>query len=143
MTQKLIVVVGATGATGGQGGSVISSFLKDRNWKIRGTTRNPKGEAKALSAKGVGMVKADLDDLASVEKAFAGANVIFAITHYSDNFWTKGMGKVNGNRVCARHQHGHSDGKALVPHCILEESGGIATEYGLEGSWVLTIFIIE
>ncbi|KAK9242344.1 hypothetical protein V1506DRAFT_90375 [Lipomyces tetrasporus] len=45
---KLIVVVGATG---GQGGSVISVFLKDKNFKVRGITRNPDGEnATALTA---------------------------------------------------------------------------------------------
>lgn len=91
MAQKLIVVVGATG---GQGGSVIASFLKDGNWKIRGLTRNPESEgAKALSAKGVEMVKGDLGDLASLERAFSGANVIFAITDYYENFWTEGWQK--------------------------------------------------
>ena len=88
MVQKLIVVVGATG---GQGGSVITSFLKDGNWRIRGLTRNPESEkAKALSAKGVEMVKGDLGDLASLGTAFSGANVIFTIMDYYENLWTKG-----------------------------------------------------
>lgn len=36
------------------------------------------------------MVKADLNNLSSLEEAFRGANVIFAITDYYENFWTKG-----------------------------------------------------
>ncbi|KAK9321326.1 hypothetical protein V1517DRAFT_293668 [Lipomyces orientalis] len=81
---KLIVVVGATG---GQGGSVISAFLKDPNFKIRGITRNPDGEkAKALTAKGVEMVRADLNDKASLVKAFEGAYAIFAVTDFFEPF---------------------------------------------------------
>ncbi|KAK9375186.1 uncharacterized protein V1513DRAFT_38825 [Lipomyces chichibuensis] len=81
---KLIVVVGATG---GQGGSVVSAFLKDKNFKIRGITRNPDGEvAKGLTARGVEMVRADLNDKASLVKAFEGAYAIFAVTDFSEPF---------------------------------------------------------
>jgi uncharacterized protein YbjT (DUF2867 family) len=136
MVQKLIVVVGATG---GQGGSVIASFLKDENWKIRGLTRNPESErAKALSAMGVEMVKGDLGDLASLERAFSGANVIFAITDYYENFWTEGWEKsmdieytqgTNMAKAASKvptlehylwstlpHSTRITEGKAIVPH---------------------------
>lgn len=44
---SLIVVVGATGA---QGGSVINQLKESLNWKVRGITRNVKGDkAGALS----------------------------------------------------------------------------------------------
>lgn len=44
---SLIVVVGATGA---QGGSVINQFKESLHWKVRGITRNVKGDkAIALS----------------------------------------------------------------------------------------------
>ncbi|KAK9384428.1 hypothetical protein V1515DRAFT_371106 [Lipomyces mesembrius] len=83
---KLIVVVGATG---GQGGSVISASLKDKNFKVRGITRNPDGEkAKALTAKGVEMVRADLNDEGSLVKAFEGAYAIFAVTDFNEPFAT-------------------------------------------------------
>ncbi|KAH7152641.1 hypothetical protein EDB81DRAFT_867995 [Dactylonectria macrodidyma] len=91
MAQKLIVVVGATG---GQGGAVVSAFLKDTQWNVRGITRNPNSEkAKELSAKGVEVVKADLNDFATLEAAFEGANVIFGISDYYDSFFTQGWQK--------------------------------------------------
>ncbi|KAF7557762.1 hypothetical protein G7Z17_g494 [Cylindrodendrum hubeiense] len=91
MTTKLIVVIGATG---GQGGAVVNAFLQDPEWTIRGITRDPTSEkARALSGKGVEMVKANLDDLASLEVAFEGANVIFGITDYYEHFWVEGWEK--------------------------------------------------
>ncbi|KAI9696698.1 MAG: hypothetical protein M1836_005060 [Candelina mexicana] len=79
-TTKLIVVVGATG---GQGGSVVSRFLNDTSYRVRGVTRNVESqEAKVLTSQGVEMVKADLNDYESVIRAFAGAAVIFAVTNF-------------------------------------------------------------
>ncbi|EGU85983.1 hypothetical protein FOXB_03492 [Fusarium oxysporum f. sp. conglutinans Fo5176] len=80
-TKKLIVVIGATG---GQGGSVVNSFINDPEWRVRGITRNPQSrKAKNLEARGVEVVQADLDDRASLAKAFQNANVIFAVS----DFW--------------------------------------------------------
>ena len=71
MADKLIAVVGATGH---QGGSVVSTFLNEQGWRIRGLTRNRNSPAaQALSARGVEMVNADLDDVASLTAAFQGA----------------------------------------------------------------------
>jgi len=68
MTKPVVVVIGATG---GQGGSVISSFLSDGNYSVRGITRNTQSEkAKTLHAKGVEVVSADLNDQASLVEAF-------------------------------------------------------------------------
>ncbi|KAF4435498.1 nitrogen metabolic regulation nmr [Fusarium acutatum] len=80
-TKKLIVIIGATG---GQGGSVINYFLNDPEWRVRGITRNPsRQKSKNLEARGVEVVQADLDDGASLAKAFQDANVIFA----ASDFW--------------------------------------------------------
>jgi uncharacterized protein YbjT (DUF2867 family) len=87
---KLIVVVGATG---GQGGSVISAFLKhaDGEYRLRGITRNASSEkAKALAAQGVEIAVADLNDEASVERAFQGATAIFAVTDFFEPFTKTG-----------------------------------------------------
>ena len=82
MADKLICVVGATG---NQGGSVISTFLKAKGWKIRGLTRNRNSaSAQALTAHGVEMVNADLDDVTSLAAAFQGAYAIFSVL----DFWT-------------------------------------------------------
>jgi uncharacterized protein YbjT (DUF2867 family) len=65
---KLITVIGATGA---QGGSVVAAALKSGLYKVRGVTRNVNSEAaKGLSAKGVEMVAADVNDVKSLEQAF-------------------------------------------------------------------------
>jgi len=81
---KLAVIVGATGT---QGNSVIGALLKDPSYKIRAITRNPSGEkGKALSAQGVEVVAADLNDEASLVKAFSGASVIFGVTDFFEPF---------------------------------------------------------
>ncbi|KAH6184226.1 hypothetical protein HBI68_013650 [Parastagonospora nodorum] len=79
---KLLVVFGATGQ---QGGSIVNTILGDaelsKEYKIRGTTRDPSQEsAQVLAKKGVEVVKADVDDAASLKKAFEGAHVVFANT---------------------------------------------------------------
>jgi uncharacterized protein YbjT (DUF2867 family) len=85
---KLIVVVGATG---GQGGSVAKYFLSDPEYRVRGVTRNPEGQkAHDLKALGVEIVKADVGDVESLEKAFEGAYAIFSVTDYYETFFAKG-----------------------------------------------------
>lgn len=86
---KIIAVMGATGT---QGGSVVSSFLKQGEYKVRGITRNANSDkAKALSAKGVEMVTADLDNEASLVKAFEGVTAVFAVTDFFDAFGKLGV----------------------------------------------------
>jgi uncharacterized protein YbjT (DUF2867 family) len=83
MADRLIAVVGATGM---QGGSVCRAILDDRGagFACRAITRDPgKENARALAARGAEVVKADLDDRASLERAFAGAHGAFCVT----NFW--------------------------------------------------------
>ena len=65
-------IVAVVGATGIQGGSVVSTLLQDGTYKIRGITRNVTGaKATQLTAQGVEMVEANLDDEASLVKAFS------------------------------------------------------------------------
>jgi len=68
-----------------QGGSVIREFLKEpEKYQIRGLTRNTtSAKSKALAELGVMMVQADLDDAASLQSAFSGAHIIYAMT----DFW--------------------------------------------------------
>ncbi|KAK1528848.1 Pex13 protein [Colletotrichum costaricense] len=86
MTKKIITVFGATGA---QGGSVVNIFLNDaklsKDWQVRGVTRDAtKDSSKALAAKGVEVVAADLGDKASLAAAVKGASAVFAVTNYWD-----------------------------------------------------------
>ncbi|KAL5332408.1 hypothetical protein BJX70DRAFT_384223 [Aspergillus crustosus] len=77
---KTIVIIGATGT---QGSAVAHTFLQLPNWHVRGITRNPASAAsQALTAKGVQIIKADIDDKASLLPAFAGAAVIFSNTDF-------------------------------------------------------------
>lgn len=83
--KKLVVVVGATG---NQGGSVARRFLQDPQYAVRGLTRDPSSAAaKELAGLGAEMVRAELDDVKSLEAAFAGANVIFSVTNYWEPFF--------------------------------------------------------
>lgn len=85
MSKKLLVIVGITG---NQGGSVASRFLEDPNYRIRGLSRDPASPAaKSLSAKGIEIVHADLDDRESLIRAFSGANLIFSVTNYWEPFF--------------------------------------------------------
>lgn len=67
-----------------QGSSVANVFLEEGGWHIRGLTRDPsKPSSRAWIDKGVELVKADVNDAASLKEAFAGSNVIFGVT----DFW--------------------------------------------------------
>jgi len=86
VSKKIIAVVGATGA---QGGGLARAILanKSGDYALRAITRKPDSDkGKALAEKGAEVVAADLDDVASLEKAFAGAHGVFCLT----NFWEHG-----------------------------------------------------
>ncbi|KUM66029.1 hypothetical protein ACN42_g1014 [Penicillium freii] len=82
--KKIIAVIGATGA---QGGAVVDVFLNDpllnQEWTVRAVTRDPsKDKAKKLKEQGADVVAADLNDKASLVKAFTGAAAAFGVTNY-------------------------------------------------------------
>lgn len=95
---RLIVVVGVTGIQVGvlssvtfvlkdtdcvQGSSVANTFLGLSGWKVRGITRNQSSPAaQGLEAKGVEIVKGDLDDKHSLLSAFEGATAVFSNTDF-------------------------------------------------------------
>src|SRR5262245_47708453 len=84
--KKIIAVVGSTGS---QGGGLANAILNDPNggFALRAITRKTDGDkAKALAAKGAEVVKADLDDVESLKKAFAGAYGVYAVTNFWEHF---------------------------------------------------------
>jgi uncharacterized protein YbjT (DUF2867 family) len=84
--KKIIAVVGATGA---QGGGLVRAILNDPDggFAVRAITRDTSSDkAKALAAAGAEVVSADLDDPASLERAFAGAHGAFCVTFYWAHF---------------------------------------------------------
>ncbi len=84
--KKIIAVVGATGA---QGGGLARAILSDENteFAVRALTRNANSDkAKALAAMGAEVVQADVDDLESLKRAFAGAYGAFCVTFFWEHF---------------------------------------------------------
>ena len=83
---KVIAVIGSTGS---QGGGLCNAILSDPNggFSCRAVTRKTDGEkAKALAARGAEVVKADLDDVESLKKAFAGAYGVYGVTNFWEHF---------------------------------------------------------
>jgi uncharacterized protein YbjT (DUF2867 family) len=77
------------GSTGTQGGGLCRAILADPNggFAPRAVTRDPnKDKAKALATNGAQVVKADLDDVESLKKAFAGAYGVYGVTNFWEHF---------------------------------------------------------
>lgn len=84
MTDRIILISGATGQQGG----ATARALAGKGFKIRALTRNPDSPAaKALAATGAELVKGELDDEASLTAALAGAWGAYGV----QNTWTAGV----------------------------------------------------
>ncbi len=84
--KKVIPVLGATGA---QGGGLVRAILSDPNggFAARALTRDVNSEkAKELAKLGAEVVAANVDDEASLQKAFQGAYGAFCVTFYWEHF---------------------------------------------------------
>lgn len=84
--KKVIAVLGATGA---QGGGLVRTILADPDgdFAARAITRDPGSEAaQAMAAAGAEVVAADIDDEASIERAFAGAYGAYCVTFFWAHF---------------------------------------------------------
>ena len=94
MAERTIVI---TGATGRQGGGVARELV-GKGFKLKALTRKPDGEAaRALAGLGIETLSGDLDDPASLKRAFTGAWGVFAV----QNTWEAGVAKEEeqGKRV--------------------------------------------
>jgi uncharacterized protein YbjT (DUF2867 family) len=84
--RKIIAVVGATGA---QGGGLVRAIQANpaAGFVARAITRDVNSEkARALAALGAEVVAADVDDQASLARAFAGAHGAYCVTFFWDHF---------------------------------------------------------
>jgi uncharacterized protein YbjT (DUF2867 family) len=84
--KKIIAVVGATGA---QGGGLARAILNDPNggFAVRALTRNTSSEkAQAMAKLGAEVVAADVNDLESLKRAFAGAYGAYCVTFFWEHF---------------------------------------------------------
>ncbi len=166
--KKIIAVMGATGA---QGGGLVRAILKDKSsvFAARALTRDVKSDkARALAAQGAEVVGADLDDLESLKRAFAGAHGAYCVTFFWAHFSPeKEIAGARAMAQAARHagvQHGIwstfedtrkwiplSDdrmptlmGKYKVPHFDSKaEANSVFTELGVPTTFLLTSFYWE
>jgi uncharacterized protein YbjT (DUF2867 family) len=84
--KNTIAVIGSMGA---QGSGLVNAAVADANAgvAIRAITRDPgKERAKEIAARGVEVVKADLDDPESLRQAFTGAYGVYAVTNFWEHF---------------------------------------------------------
>lgn len=72
-----------TGATGQQGGAVLR-HLRGRGIPVRALTRDPQAAAaRALADAGIAVVRGDLDDRASLDRALVGAYGVYSVQNYA------------------------------------------------------------
>jgi uncharacterized protein YbjT (DUF2867 family) len=163
--KKIIAVVGATGA---QGGGLVRAILSDKTspFTARALTRDVNSDkAKTLAALGAEVVAADLDDLESLRRAFAGAYGAYCVTFFWAHFSPeKEVAGARAMAQAAKHagvQHviwstfedtrkwvPLSDnrmptlmGKYKVPHFDSKAEGNSSfTELGLPTTFLLTSF---
>ena len=84
--KKIIAVMGATGS---QGGGLVRAILADPNggFAVRAITRDVNSDkAKELAKAGAEVVAADVDDPASLEKAFQGCYGAYCVTFFWAHF---------------------------------------------------------
>jgi uncharacterized protein YbjT (DUF2867 family) len=74
--ERIIVVCGATGRQGG----AVARHLVAAGWSVRGLTRDPDtAKAATLAQRGAYLIKADMADRASLDRAFAGAYGVYNV----------------------------------------------------------------
>jgi uncharacterized protein YbjT (DUF2867 family) len=86
MSKKIIAILGATGA---QGGGLVRAIVNDPNggFAARAIVRDPKSDkARALAALGAEVVAGDVDDEASLVRAFTGAHGAYCVTFFWAHF---------------------------------------------------------
>jgi uncharacterized protein YbjT (DUF2867 family) len=84
--KKIIAVVGATGA---QGGGLVRAVVNkpSSGFTVRALTRDSGSDkAKALAKLGAEVVAANLDDVESLKRAFAGCYGAFCLTNFWEHF---------------------------------------------------------
>jgi len=166
--KKIIAVMGATG---GQGGGLVRAIQADSGgpFRARAITRDAGSEkAKALAKTGAEVVAANADDVASLQKAFAGAHGVYCVTFFWEHFSTEKEMAHARNMAQAAKQAGvaHAvwstledsrrfipvsddrmptlQGKYKVPHFDAKgESDRFFTEAGVPTTFFLTSFYWE
>jgi len=113
-----------TGATGRQGSAVVRHMLQ-KGWRVRALTREPDSKAaQELERKGVDLLRGDLDDPASLERAANGAYGIYSVQDY----WTVGVKR----EVQQGKNLADAGKKAGVEHFVYSSAGGAERNSGID-----------
>ena len=133
MTEKKLIAV--VGATGSQGGGLVEAILTDpeQRFAVRALTRSAQSEkSQALAAAGAEVVEADLDDEASLRKAFDGVHGAFVVT----NYWVERTPEEEAARTRAEMELEQADNAARaakeagVAHVIWSTLEDTRTHFG-------------
>jgi uncharacterized protein YbjT (DUF2867 family) len=118
---KIILI---TGATGRQGGAVIRHMLP-KGWKLRALTRNPdSGVAQELERRGIEVVRGDLEDPTSLDRALRGAYGVFSV----QDFWSVGARR----EVQQGKNLADAAEKAGIAHFVYSSVGGAERNSGID-----------
>jgi uncharacterized protein YbjT (DUF2867 family) len=118
---RIILVAGATGK---QGGALVQHLLTGK-WKVRALTRNPESRAaKALAGRGVEVLRGDLEDPASLDRAVAGAYGVYSV----QDFWSVGARR----EVQQGKNLADAAAKASVEHFVYSSVGGAERNSGID-----------
>src|SRR6266849_149282 len=119
-----------TGATGRQGGAVIR-YMLPKGWKLRALTFKADGAAvQRLTDQGIEVVRGDLEDPASLERAAQGAYGVYSV----QDFWSVGARR----EVQQGKNLADAARKAGVEHFVYSSVGGAERNSGIshwESKW--------
>jgi len=125
-----------TGATGRQGGAVIR-YMLPKGWKLRGLVfKADHSTVQRLTEQGVEVVRGDLEDPASLERAVRGAYGVYSV----QDFWSVGTKREvqQGKNIADAAR------KAGVEHFVYSSAGGAERNSGIdhfESKWEIENYI--
>jgi len=125
-----------TGATGRQGGAVIRHMVP-KGWKLRALTfRADSAAIQRLTSQGIEVVKGDLEDAASLERAVQGVYGVYSV----QDFWAVGAKR----EVQQGKNMADAAKKAGVQHFVYSSVGGAERNSGIdhwESKWQVENYI--
>ncbi len=122
--EKIILV---TGATGHQGGAVARTLSAEgEGWRVRALVRDPlKPAARMLAIRGIDLVKGDLKDRSSLDKALKGVYGVFGVFTWAE----KGVeGEIRQGKALA-----NAALAARIKHFVYSSAGGADRKTGVPG----------
>ena len=134
MTSDKTVLI--TGATGRQGGAVIRHMVP-KGWKLRALTfRADSAAIQRLTSQGIEVVKGDLEDAASLERAVQGVYGVYSV----QDFWAVGAKR----EVQQGKNMADAAKKPGVQHFVYSSVGGAERNSGIdhwESKWQVENYI--